>query len=114
MLGESPLVVHATEDLLRLGAPETEILARPVGGRKLTDSRSRFTAETSSSERCRFREARIAFDSPTARSDFPWLVIISWGTLTSVAISSVSREPRVPLPSKQILNGQGLFYDRAH
>jgi hypothetical protein len=32
MLGESPLVVHSPEELLRLGAPPTEILARPTDG----------------------------------------------------------------------------------
>ena len=38
MLGESPLVVHAPEELLRLGAPPTEQLARPRDGDALNDA----------------------------------------------------------------------------
>jgi hypothetical protein len=38
ILGEPPIVVHAPEELLRLGAPPTEVLARPTDGNASNDA----------------------------------------------------------------------------
>jgi hypothetical protein len=167
ILGESPLVVHAPEDLLRLGAPATEVLSRPTDGDSLNDVKTGNADQIAQIERLPPAE-KIAIDlvkyvpdelvfnvqCPTdgwllvtdrwARSwraevngkpvsvyggnfifravqvtggqnsirftylpfGFPWLVIISWGTLAGVACYSVysglRSRPSLPIPKDSI------------
>jgi len=150
ILGEPPIVVHAPEELLRLGAPATEVLARPTDGNASNDASAGIADQIAQIERLPASE-KIAVDlfkylpdelvfnvqCPTdgwllvtdrwARSwraevngkpvavyggnfifravqvtegqnsirfiyrpfGFPWLVIISWGTLAGVICYSL-------------------------
>jgi hypothetical protein len=147
ILGESPIVVHASEELLRLGAPPAEVLNRPTDGYASNDANADQIAqierlpapEKIAVDLVKYLPDELVFNvqCPTdgwllvtdrwARSwraevngkpvsvyggnfifravqvtggqnsirftyrpfGFPWLVIISWGTLAGVACYSV-------------------------